>query len=445
MARVCVPLSAPKKDTGGALIAVTHGGGDGPARAESDGASGRALWLNLVLTAHSTLRGASAVWNVLRPFVPGLPEAPDWTTGRTWLLRLGCDRLRCPKEQATDWIWFIDHTVQIGPQKVLLIIGIRASCLPVDRPLRLADREPIALVPTLRADTAHVHEAWQQATTVTGVPPAILGDHAAELVGGIARFREDHPQTRPLYDLKHKAACLLKRLLEADPRFAQYSRQMAQCKFQVAQTELDFLVPPSGRRKARFMNLEKFVGWGRRTLQVLERPSPVVVQHVRDERLEQKLGWLRESRAALAEWTEWLTIIDAALRAVRCGLTRETPAQLATQLPKSEHASTESLRFDLLQFVSAEAAQLAQGERLPLLTEVLESCFGRLKFLEGDQQQRGFSALLLSLGALVGTWTPERIAEALHRTPVKAIHHWVQTHLGLTHHSKRRLAYAGTH
>ena len=129
---------------------------------------------------------------------------------------------------------------------------------------------------------------------------------------------------------------------------------------------------------------------------------------------------------------------------MRCGLTRETPVRLAGQLPNSERASTEQLRFDLLQFVFDEAAQLTESERLSLMTEVLESCFGRLKFLEGDQQQRGFSARLLSLGALVGTWTPQRIAAALDRTPVKAIRHWVRTHLGLTHHTQRRLAYAGT-
>ena len=424
------------------MIPTTNRSGDDSAPAENPRARFQALWLNLVLTAHSTLRGASAVWNVLRQFVPGLPEAPDWTTGRTWLLRLGCDRLRRPKERAADWIGFIDHTVQIGPQKVLLILGIRASHLPTDRPLQLADMEPIALVPTERADTAHVCEALQHATAETGIPTAILSDHGAELVSGIARFRQDHPQTRALYDLKHKAACLLKRHLEADPRFAEYSRQMAQCKFQVSQTELDFLVPPSGRRKARFMNLEQFVGWGRRTLQVLERPSPVVCQHASRERLEQKLGWLRDYREALTEWTSWLTTIDTAQHAVRCGITFETPLRLATQLPKPQRASTAQLRFDLLEFVSAEAAQLAEGERLPLMTEVLESCFGRLKFLEGDQQQRGFSALLLSLGALVGTWTPLEIAEALDRTPLKVVGYWVRTLLGLTHHTKRRLAYA---
>ena len=192
------------------------------------------------------------------------------------------------------------------------------------------------------------------------------------------------------------------------------------------------------------MNLEKFVGWGRRTWQVLERPSPIVCQHASLERLELKLGWLREYHEALAEWTSWLSTIDTAQRAVRCGLTRETPVRLAGQLPNSEWASTAQLRHDLLEFVSTEAAQLREGERLPLMTEVLESCFGRLKFLEGDQQQRGFSALLLSLGALVGTRTPELVAAALDRTPVKAIRHGVRTHLGITHHTKRRLAYAGT-
>ena len=422
------------------MIPASNGRGDSSVLDETP----PALWLNLVLTAHATLRGASAVWNVLRQFVPAWPEAPHWTTGRTWLLRLGCDRLRRPKERAEDWIWFIDHTVQIGPQKVLLIIGIRASQLPVNRPLQLADMEPIALVPTERADTAHVFQSLQQATTVTGVPTAILSDHGAELVSGIARFRQDHPRTRAVYDLKHKAACLLKRRLEADPRFAEYSRQMSQCKFQVAQTELGFLVPPSGRRKARFMNLEKFVGWGRRTLQVLERPSSVVSQHVRRERLEEKLGWLRDYREALAEWTSWLTTIDTTQRAVRCGITFETPLRLAAQLPKPPQPSTAQLRFELLEFVSCEAAQLQPGERLPLMTEVLESCFGRLKFLEGDQQQRGLSSLLLSLGALVGTWTTRQITEALDRTPLKVVKHTVQTLLGLTHHTKRRLAYANT-
>src|SRR5262249_25609608 len=65
-------------------------------------------------------------------WLPGdLPEAaPSWYTGRLWLLRVGYYKLTRPKEQAPDWVWIIDHTVQMGVQKCLVILGIRLSVLP---------------------------------------------------------------------------------------------------------------------------------------------------------------------------------------------------------------------------------------------------------------------------------------------------------------------------
>jgi hypothetical protein len=32
-----------------------------------------------------------------------------------------------PKEQADDWVWIIDHTIQIGPLKCLVVVGARLS------------------------------------------------------------------------------------------------------------------------------------------------------------------------------------------------------------------------------------------------------------------------------------------------------------------------------
>ena len=52
-----------------------------------------------------------------------------------------------PKVIATDWVWLIDHSIQIGTCKILVILGIRLSDLPEGRPLCHQDMEPIALVP----------------------------------------------------------------------------------------------------------------------------------------------------------------------------------------------------------------------------------------------------------------------------------------------------------
>src|SRR3954464_7462014 len=106
-----------------------------------------ALFLGLVRLGVS-LRAASRVLDLIaRAF--GLPSsAPDWTTGRMWLLRFGLAQLDAPKDRAVDWAWLIDHSVQIGTQKVLAIVGIRLLALPMpERPLRPDDLVLIDLVP----------------------------------------------------------------------------------------------------------------------------------------------------------------------------------------------------------------------------------------------------------------------------------------------------------
>ena len=68
----------------------------------------------------------------------GFP-VPHYTTVRFWLLRVGLHKLNRPKEQASDWVWIIDHSNQIGKEKCLVILGVRVSQLPQpgkDYPLR---------------------------------------------------------------------------------------------------------------------------------------------------------------------------------------------------------------------------------------------------------------------------------------------------------------------
>ena len=71
-----------------------------------------------------------------------------YSTARIWLLRVGYYKLTREKEVAEDWVWIVDHTVQRGEEKAMLIVGLRLSCLPaVGQPLRHEDVEPITLEP----------------------------------------------------------------------------------------------------------------------------------------------------------------------------------------------------------------------------------------------------------------------------------------------------------
>jgi hypothetical protein len=115
---------------------------------------------------------------------------------------------------------------------------------------------------------------------------------------------------------------------------------------------------------------------------------------------------------------------------------------LAAALPAAPEGAARQLRQRLIAFVTAESSRARAGEVLPGTTEVLESCFGRLKALEDGQSQSGFTGLVLSLGAMVSTRTAEAIAAALERCRVRDVLDWCREKLGESVQSLRRRAYA---
>jgi hypothetical protein len=371
---------------------------------------------------------------------------PHFTTLRFWLLRLGYHKLHRPKEQAPDWVWIVDHSNQIGQEKCFVILGVRLSQLPPpgpEFPLRLSQMEPIELEPVTVSDKEVVYRQLEANVAKTGVPRAIIDDHGGDLAGGVELFCQAHPETSEIYDVSHKAACLLKARLERDDQWKAFAAKAGQTKCSVQQTEWAFLIPPSQRIKARYMNLNPLIAWGINTLAILDNPGPEVLKYGTKERLEEKLGWLRQFRERLKDWSEMEQTIDAVLNFVRTqGLYRKAGKDLRKSLRKLPvGASAAQLRDDLTKFVDDQARQLKTGERIPGTSEVIESSFGKFKTVERDHARGGFTGLLLALAACVAERTQEVVHESLHKTRTRDVLTWIKTKLGDTVGSKRRIAY----
>jgi hypothetical protein len=371
----------------------------------------------------------------------GHETVPHWSTGRLWLLRVGLAALQLPKLIADSRIWMVDHSVQIGTTKCLVILGVPLCDLPAGRPLSHKDVELIALEPMNGSNKAAVAVCLQEAAVRTGVPRAILDDHGADLHGGVEIFRRDHPQVDEVYDVKHKAACLLRARLEGDTRWKAFATALGQTKFQIQQTELAFLVPPSQRSKARFMNVGVLVDWARVALVALDDPERLKPLGVEADRVRAKLGWLAGFREEIVDWSASQKTIDATLDFVRCeGLYVGAGLDLAKRLPVVLGMAGE-LRRELIDFVTRQSSRARIGERLPGTTEVLESCFGRLKALEDGQSKSGFTGLVLSLGAMVGKLETATLQAMLERVRVRDVAAWCQKKLGISIQSRRRDVY----
>lgn len=402
------------------------------------------LTLQLVVTANVSLQAVARVMQILHSVFEETIETPHWTTGRWWLLRLGYYVLRRPKARADDWVWMIDHSTQIGQERCLLILGVRLNALPPPGEcLRLKDMEVIDLIPVENSDKQIVYRQLCAAAKKTGVPRAILHDNGGDLAGGMALFRKKHRSTADIYDITHKAACLLKARLEKNPTWNAFCTQMGRTKFQTQQTELAFLIPPSPRSKGRFMNLGEFIRWAKETLAVVKKPPAAVLEHVTRERLEEKFGWLRGYEEPLGHWSQMQRVIDTVNDFVRSnGHYRGSAKVLSQQLkPLTLAAPAKALREELVTFVRQESRKAKKGERLPGSTEVLESTFGKQKVIEGSQSKGGFTGLLLALPALVGTITVDAVRAALEFAKTADVIQWIKDNIGQSHQSKRRLAY----
>lgn len=370
-------------------------------------------------------------------------EVPHFTTCRAWLQRIGLFQLLRPKERGVDWIWIVDHTVQIGPEKCLVILGLRLRDMPAaGTALSLVDLQLLNLLPVTNSDKQVVFEQLKSTAKINGVPRAILGDHGSDLYGGVTLFCQSNRGTISLDDMTHQAATRLKARMNKDARWISFCSQAGQTKVKVQQVDLAFLVPPSQRSKARYMNVASLLRWGTAILSVLDRHPESVLRHTTATRLEEKYGWLREYRKDLARWSEYQSLLEESVDEIRRnGYSRSSTFQVALRVQR--HVQTiagRELKDELLTFIADETRSLAADERLPGSSEVLESSLGKLKSFEGDFDKSGFTSLLPAFGALVGKLTPDTIYDALVSVPGKNVKHWVKQHLGQTFLSKRRLA-----
>ena len=396
------------------------------------------LAIDLVVQAGASLRGTAAGLSLIAARLGLDMVMPSFSTVRSWLLRLGCHALSCALPSGA-WVWLVDHTVQIGACKLLVIAGCPLQDAPLgERPLRQSDLHLVHLSLMEHSTKEAVAVELERAALRTGVPRQIASDQGADLNGGVKLFQQQHAGIAHVHDLAHQAANVLKQQWGKDERWSAQVARLAQAGAKLRQTREAHLVGPTIRPKARFMNVAPTLRFAGRVLKLLDTPTPSACT-------EEHYGWLREYREALTSWTSEHAVVETALQHVRThGVGQDTATELATAWSQVEWTPGAcDVAARLRTAVRTEGAQAKPGEALVGSTEVLESTFGTLKRLEGSYAGDGFTGLTLALGALLGDRSEEQVRAALEAVPKKEAEGWVKRLLGTTVQMFRR-AFVGS-
>jgi hypothetical protein len=374
------------------------------------------LAVRLVIDAAVTLRAAAAAMAQFAALGWASCAMPCYSTVRSWILRIGLHALTRPLDKTQPWVWLVDHTVQIGPIKLLIILGCPMSQVPFgERALQMSDLSLVALVPMEKSNGALVETECENAAHRTGRPALIVSDQGGDLVKGIADYRELRPETTHVPDIAHYGANVLQNAWERDPRWSEFVGKLQEVSSKLRQSKEAYLMAPRMRPKARFMNVRTQLRFAQRLLQHLDgaMPHAKALEHY---------GWLNGFRVELAVWFREHGLVQTTIETLRVdGLHVETLSKLeAAWGDGGERASTVAVVDGLREYVRAYQPNVA-GVKYVASTEILESSFGKLKRIEGQQSQDGITSLSLALGAAVGHWDEGTIRAALDAVPEKKV------------------------
>lgn len=414
------------------------------------------LFLQMVLNSAIGLRGAASAMKVASLLFPTGEQAPSPNGGQMWLLRTGLYELSRHKEQADDWVWMVDHTIQIGRLKCLIVVGVQLKAWEAkrterDQPATLAhhDLSVWMIEPVETSDGVTVQRQLNDLSRQTGVVPCeILSDCGGDLQSGIARFCAEHPQTTSSKDIAHAAANAVKHELNDDVQWAAFLRDASHAKTKMRQTKFAFLLPPELKAKARWMNLDPLLTWSRKVMGFVASPRPLPGVSWEADELQEKMGWICGYQEALVSWSQMLQVTAISLTYIReQGYHRDAKKELQLELRDFiARSGTPAARVAerLLDFVEAQSSVIPADKRLLGSSEVLESLIGKAKQLEGQQSKSGFTKMILGLAASVSAITETNIRTALSAVKVKEVSAWVRKNLGISVQAHRQHAFAAT-
>jgi hypothetical protein len=228
------------------------------------------LAIQLFLDAWCSFRGAARALALFSELVG--TQSPSYGSIRQWVYRLGYYCLKNAPPFDGKWVMILDHTVELGREKCLVILGVALNTFQSGRytlghrDVRLLDMDIVS-----SSTGEKVHGKIKEVMKRYGAPAQIVSDHGSDVKKGIKLFCSQKPKTVQTYDITHLIATLFKKELTGDERWEAMTKEATHTGKKVNQTDLHFLAPPKQRTKARFMNVGPLINWLQHGIDYLKR------------------------------------------------------------------------------------------------------------------------------------------------------------------------------
>ena len=399
----------------------------------------------LIIQAVVSYRSIPRILNLFNSQTPlGISWIPHFTSVINWTLRFGLGRLKQVKPISVPWLAIIDHSIDIGTKKVLVVLRVTMDALSKKQgAIQLEDCECIGLSVREVVNGESTAKDLDIVFHHAGMPDAIIKDCDATLNKGVKLCSQMNNIDIPVIeDIGHVMATALKHQFEGKSRYKQFIAKTSQGANYLRQTDLAFLIPPKLRSKGRFQSIGKLAKWGSKMLDVFAVKGRAEKGSVL-ERLRKTFPGFNTLKPFIKNFACTAKITANVMEILKNqGLDKvshDRCLQLAQELPVRS-----KVKKRLSKWLKEHLKIQQEITNLPLLvsSDILESLFGNFKHVMQRSPQADMNRTTLLIPALCGNREEETVIQAFKLTSQKDLMAWEQKEIPYTLQKKRQAFFA---
>lgn len=377
------------------------------------------LCLNLRLFAGASYRSVVKILLILQ--LGGhlkMGRVPCANSIENWTKKLGYQALKVDAgEGLGDSVAVIvDESMRIGPYKQLLVLGVDAEKTD-DSPLAFSGVRVLGMFIEKSFTGERISEVLLQLLAQTGKQMAYgLSDDDAKLKKAFRLL--DIPRVS---DASHAMGRCLEQVFKGDPLYQAFSKAASQWISKGVNRDYAHLLPPKQRVMARFMNIAPLVKWAKNVLKDFEK-LPTEARAAFDD--------LKEHEAIIGDLDMATCLADAVSGCLKSkGLSGSTVAECLDLVGDCTHASPKTTIFKekIINYLNEMKLLIKDPKSVwQCSSEVIESLFGKRKFMDADNRlvQNGVNLLEMPLYCLTPEQLSDKICPALEGTFLSQFKVW---------------------
>lgn len=355
-----------------------------------------------------------------------LGDIPCHNTIDNWVKKCGLDVYNNVDTTILNkpYAQIVDESMMVGSNKLLLTLGVSADHM--GRPLKHEDVSVLDMSVNKSFNGELVKERLHAASQTVGhAPKYVISDNASIMNKGIRLANFNHHR-----DISHSLGMFLERAYKDETDFKDFTKQMSDVKFKHNMKEIAYLLPPTQRTVARFINLSNWVIWANKILEVY---------HNRSKQEKDVFAFVTSNASFIEELEEVMSCITFIEKACKQrGLSKTTVAQCQKQISTimlQGNSRMRELGMAIYWFLSEEISFLkSDNEAHNNSSDIIESTFGVFKGKKSPNKLYGVTSFVLFIPAYAKLASYKsaknyNFKENLENLRVRQIREWASVHL----------------